>query len=70
VNDAFIDGGTFSGLSRIDGFVLLLFFAIFLYYTFGISRVEKTSSSETPIHRYSLSRASPIDITLCFDTKK
>ena len=34
-----IDGGTFSGLTRIDGIVLLSFFIIFLYYTFGISKV-------------------------------
>ncbi len=38
-NDALIDGGTYSGLTRIDGFVLLSFFIIFLYYTFGISKV-------------------------------
>lgn len=39
VNDIRIDGGTFSGLTRIDGIVLLSFFIIFLYYTFGISKV-------------------------------
>lgn len=39
VNDIRLDGGTFSGLTRIDGIVLLSFFIIFLYYTFGISKV-------------------------------
>ncbi len=38
-NDVLIDGGAFSGLTRIDGIVLLSFFIIFLYYTFGISKV-------------------------------
>ena len=39
VNDTLIDGGTFSGITRIDGIVFLAFFIIFLYYTFGISKV-------------------------------
>jgi len=38
-NDALIDGGSFSGLTRIDGIVLLAFFIIFMHYTFGISEV-------------------------------
>jgi cation:H+ antiporter len=40
VNDTIIDGGTFSGLTRIDGIVFIAFFIIFLYYTFGISKVS------------------------------
>jgi len=40
VNDILIDGAGFSALTRIDGLILLLFFAIFIYYTFGISKVE------------------------------
>lgn len=40
VNDAVIDGNSFALLSRIDGLVLLLFFIIFMYYTFGISKAE------------------------------
>ncbi len=56
-NDALIDGGSFSGLTRIDGLVLISFFIIFLYYTFGISRVEAADTAEVPIHRYSLTRA-------------
>lgn len=40
VNDKLIDGGTFSGITRIDGIVFLAFFIIFLYYTFGISKVS------------------------------
>lgn len=43
VNDTLIDGGSFSGLTRIDGIVLIAFFMIFLYYTFGISKNEETT---------------------------
>lgn len=43
VNDIRIDNAVFSGLTRIDGIVLLSFFIIFLYYTFGIA---KTSGEE------------------------
>lgn len=44
VNDTLIDGGINSGLTRIDGIVLLAFFIIFLYYTFGISKVSGEAS--------------------------
>lgn len=38
-NDAFIDGSSTSALTRIDGIILLCFFAIFMFYTFGIAKV-------------------------------
>ncbi len=37
-NDVIIDKGSFSGLTRIDGLILIAFFIIFLYYTYGIAR--------------------------------
>jgi cation:H+ antiporter len=37
-SDNLIDGQAFSVLSRIDGLVLLSFFVIFIYYTFGIAK--------------------------------
>ena len=40
INDTLIDGANFSALTRIDGLVLLLFFIVFIYYTFGIARIE------------------------------
>ncbi|KKR26078.1 MAG: CaCA family Na+/Ca+ antiporter, inner membrane protein [Candidatus Peregrinibacteria bacterium GW2011_GWE2_39_6] len=43
-NDTLIDNGISSGLTRIDGLVLLSFFIIFLYYTFEISKI----TGETP----------------------
>ena len=39
-NDIWIAGGFENRLDRIDGLVLMAFFAIFLYYTFGISKTE------------------------------
>jgi len=53
VNDALIDGTSFSVLSRIDGFILLSFFIIFLYYTFGIAKVGK-EDTDLKIKKYPL----------------
>lgn len=39
-NDMMIDGAGFSGITRIDGLILLSFFIIFLYYTFGITQSD------------------------------
>jgi cation:H+ antiporter len=39
-NDQLIDHSSPSMISRIDGLVMLGFFVIFLYYTFGIARVS------------------------------
>lgn len=39
-NDQIIDGSETSMISRIDGMVMLAFFVIFLYYTFGIAKVS------------------------------
>ncbi len=40
LNDALLDKLGFSALGHIDGLILLLFFIIFIYYTFGISKVK------------------------------
>jgi cation:H+ antiporter len=37
-NDRIIDSGPWSGLGRTDGLVLLSFFVVFIYYTFGIAK--------------------------------
>ncbi len=57
VSDAFIDKGIFSGLSRIDGLVLLSFFLIFLYYTVGVSRADVAENNQISVRLYSLPRA-------------
>lgn len=37
-NDVLLDGASANTLGMIDGFIFILFFIIFLYYTFGISK--------------------------------
>jgi len=39
-NDILIDGGVENFITRIDGIIMLLFFAIFIYYTFSIAKVK------------------------------
>ncbi|MBL7058118.1 calcium/sodium antiporter [Patescibacteria group bacterium] len=39
LNDLIIDHSFPNSLTRIDGTILILFFVIFMYYTFGISRI-------------------------------
>lgn len=51
-NDMLIDGSGFSGLTRIDGIILITFFIIFLYYTFGIAKISG-ETSETDIKQFS-----------------
>jgi cation:H+ antiporter len=48
VNDSFFDG-TFNILSRGDGIILLLFFLIFLTYSFAIAKVEVQDSPDLKI---------------------
>lgn len=55
-NDMIIDGAGFSGVTRIDGFILLSFFIIFLYYTFGITKSDKDIVEEE-IKVFSYSKA-------------
>lgn len=46
VNDVFIDKAGASFLSRIDGLILLCFFVIFMYYTFGIAKTKEKNVLE------------------------
>jgi len=50
-NDMLIDDVGFSGLTKIDGIILIAFFIIFLYYTFGIAKISE-ESSETNIKKF------------------
>ena len=54
-NDIFIDGAGFNILSRADGFVLISFFFIFIYYTFGISKVEAKDEGDVKEYAWSFS---------------
>jgi cation:H+ antiporter len=53
-NDILIDGGPMNFITRIDGIIMLLFFAIFIYYTFSIAKVK--GESETVL-KYSFSKS-------------
>lgn len=46
-NDTIVDGYAQAELSRSDGFTMMMFFIIFLYYTFGLKRNEESDHSGT-----------------------
>lgn len=48
-NDMLLDGASENILSRIDGIILLLFFAIFMRYTFSIANNGTSSDSDAPV---------------------
>ncbi|MFH1830417.1 MAG: calcium/sodium antiporter [Pseudomonadota bacterium] len=54
VNDTFLNHSTQSMLSRVDGFVLLLFFIAFMYYAFSIARKKDVTTESPRAHTYSL----------------
>lgn len=56
-NDILIDGAGFSGLARIDGIILIAFFIIFLYYTFGIAKISD-EADDTSIKQYGYLKSS------------
>jgi len=47
-SDALLDGAATSVLTRIDGLVLISFFAIFLYYIVGIAKQSPDDTQEKP----------------------
>ncbi|MCD4705164.1 calcium/sodium antiporter [bacterium] len=53
-NDILIDGGVVNFITRIDGIIMLLFFAVFIYYTFSISKAKGESEK---VLKYSLSKS-------------
>ena len=59
-NDALIDGMEFSLLTRGDGLILLIFFAIFMYYTFDLAKAEKDNGVH--VHKFSI----PVAILMAF----
>jgi len=48
-NDRLIDGQSYEILSKIDGFVLLSFFIIFLYYIVALAKTTETQTDDIPI---------------------
>lgn len=57
-SDQLIDGGFSSAITRIDGLVLIGFFIIFLYYTFGITKPTEGSVGQESIKVFSYAKAS------------
>ncbi len=52
-NDVFFDGGSTNILTRTDGFALMALFLIFMYYTFGITKVtENTGADEVKMYTW------------------
>jgi cation:H+ antiporter len=51
-NDQLLDGSQVSDLTRIDGVVVLLFFIIFIYYTFSIATRIEGMEEHVPAKQY------------------
>lgn len=51
-SDRLLDGTGFEGISRSDGISLLGFFAVFMYYTYAISRSSASSELHNTVHKY------------------
>lgn len=52
-NDRLVDGLGFNALTRSDGAVLIAFFVIFIYYTFGIAKNQDTNDGQEAPKVYS-----------------
>ena len=63
LNDGLFDGGTSSVLSRGDGLILISFFVIFLYYTFGMAQ-KGEFEAEVPEEALHMSTAKAIVYTV------
>jgi cation:H+ antiporter len=54
-NDMMIDGADASFLGRIDGMILMIFFVIFMYYTFGLAKAHKEKHAHNGFDKRPLS---------------
>lgn len=52
-NDRLVDGLEFNALTRSDGVVLIAFFVIFIYYTFGIAKNQDINNEQESPKTYS-----------------
>lgn len=55
--DTFFNATTYNSLSRADGFILLLFFSIFIYYLITIIKANKVNKFMNEKPKYKLSRS-------------
>lgn len=51
-NDMYVDGGVVNALSRSEGIVLISFFVVFLYYTFGIAKNQSQEQETEEVSVY------------------
>jgi cation:H+ antiporter len=56
-NDTIIENRMFAELSRIDGFVLISFFIIFVYYVFGVSKVKPADQFSMKLTSYTTAKS-------------
>jgi cation:H+ antiporter len=49
-NDRLLFKAAVSRLSRIDGLIFLVLFGVFLYYTFGLSKIKSPNSDEIKLY--------------------
>lgn len=49
-NDRLLFKGAVSRLTRIDGLIFLALFGVFLYYTFGLSKIKSSNSDEIKLY--------------------
>lgn len=57
-NDYIFTKSSFRGLTRIDGLILLCFFAAFMYYIFHVTmKKDKTSDTSSDTQRFTLSKS-------------
>ena len=61
-NDRLIDKNSASLVTRIDGLVLLAFFTIFLYYSFGIAKAIEGMDEHVPVKTLGLAKSSMLVI--------
>jgi cation:H+ antiporter len=56
-NDQLIDKAGLSAITRIDGFVFLSFFTIFIYYSFSIAKEIEGMDSHVPLESHGISKS-------------
>lgn len=63
-NDALIDNANFSVLSRIDGIMLMIFFAIFLYYIFDVIKNDIAENQQTKCEESAVKQPGLLKVSL------
>src|SRR6056297_1469932 len=56
-NDHLIDGWAYSDISRSDGLIFLMFFAIFMYYTASIAHSGDNPLNGEPLHQRGIGKS-------------